>query len=352
MTRLEVRARRRLSPAFTLDVEFAFDFDAERPVAALFGPSGCGKSTTLALIAGLDAPDDGRIVLDGAPLADTSSGLRVAPERRAIGLVAQDGLLFPHLTVAGNLAYAERRRGGRASAPRDEILDVLALGPLLSRSPQTLSGGERQRAALARALVSGPRLLLLDEPVSALDETARWEALSLVERVTRRFAVPALFVSHQRAEVARIARQTARMEHGRVAACGETAAILAAVQEFGSIPNLFRLRCLGGDLAAIPNGAIVQLPRDGTKGEEVWCRLASGAIALDVLNAQSGTSARNRLAGRVVAIDESAGRVRVAIDAGIPLHADVTPDSARRLALRPGAAIACVFKVHAIEVLP
>jgi len=352
MTRLDVRARRRVSASFTLDVEFSFEFDAAQPVAALFGPSGCGKSTTLALIAGLEAIDDGRIVLDGVTLVDTSSRVRVPAEQRAVGLVAQDGLLFPHLTVAENLAYAERRRRGRPHAPRDEILDVLALTPLLARSVQTLSGGERQRVALARALVSGPRLLLLDEPVSALDETARWEALSLVERVTQRFAVPALFVSHQRAEVARIARQTARMDGGRIVTCGETATVLAAVDELGSIPNLFRARYADADRAVLAGGATIQLPRSGAPGEEVWCRLASGAIALDAVDAPGSTSARNHVAGRVVAIDETAGRVRVAVDVGVPLHADITPESARRLGIRPGAAIACVFKVHAVEVLP
>lgn len=352
MTRLDVRARCRLSDRFTLDVEFSFDFEAEQPVAALFGPSGCGKSTTLALIAGLVAPDAGRILLDDLPLVDTSLGVRVPPESRAVGLVAQDGLLFPHLTVAGNLAYAERRRRGRAHAPHEEIVDVLALGPLLTRSTHTLSGGERQRAALARALVSGPRLLLLDEPVSALDEAARWEALSFLERVTRRFAVPALFVSHHRAEVARIARQTARMSEGSIVTCGETVVVLAGVQETGSIPNLFRAVYTEADRAALAGGAMIELPRAGTAGEEVWCRLASGAIALAAVDDYAGTSARNRLAGRIVALEETGGRVRVAVDVGVPLHADVTPETARRLVLQPGRTIACVFKVHSLEVLP
>lgn len=216
MTRLEVAARRRLSPAFALDVEFALDLGPDRPVAALFGRSGCGKSTTLSLLAGLLAPDAGRIVLDGEVLADTSRGIDVPPERRGVGLVAQDGLLFPHLTVAGNLDYAERRRRGRPHAPREEVVEVLGLGGLLGRAPSTLSGGERQRAALARALLAGPRLLLLDEPVSALDEDARREALSLVDRVARRFGVPAIFVSHQRDEVARLAAVVVRMDAGRV----------------------------------------------------------------------------------------------------------------------------------------
>ncbi len=352
MTRLDVHARHRLSDHFALDLAFSFEFDPEQPVAALFGPSGCGKSTTIAMIAGLLRPDEGRILLDGVPLADTTHGIHVPTERRAVGMVAQDGLLFPHLTVAGNLAYAEKRRRGRAHASREEIVDVLALAPLLARSTQTLSGGERQRVALARALVSGPRLLLLDEPVSALDETARWEALSLLERVTRRFAVPALFVSHQRLEVARIARHTARMADGRVVACGETSQVLAGLREPGAIPNLFRAVYARGDHATIAGGATIQLPLPGTVGVEVWCRLSSGAIALGAVHDPAGASARNRVVGRVVAIEEASDRVRVAIDVGVALHADVTKESARGMSLRPGLPIACVFKVQALEVLP
>ena len=351
VTHLEVYARRRLSESFTLDLGFSFDFSADPPVAALFGPSGCGKSTTLSLIAGLVAPDSGTIVLDGVPLADTSRRVNVGPERRGVGLVAQDGLLFPHLTVERNLAYAERRRRGRPHAARAEIDDALALAPLRTRSVHTLSGGERQRVALARALLSGPRLLLLDEPVSALDDAARWEALSLIERVTRRFGVPALFVSHQRTEVARIARETARMADGRVVEQGETTAILAHTPQAGSIPNVFRVVYLAADRARISGGATIQLPRVGSTGEQVWCRLASGAIALAALTESGVSSARNHLTARVVAVEETTGRVRVAVDAGVVLHADVTPESARRLSLRPGVSVACVFKVHSMEVL-
>jgi len=352
MTSLACVARSRLSERFTLDVKFAFDFAPGRPIAALFGPSGCGKSTTLAMIAGLVTPDEARIVLDGIPLIDTAAGFYVPSESRAVGLVAQDGLLFPHLTVAGNLAYAERRTRGRAHAPRQEIVDVLALSPLLPRSTRTLSGGERQRVALARALLSGPRLLLLDEPVSALDEVSRWEALSFLERVAHRFAVPTLFVSHQRAEVARIAQQTARMDDGRIVTCGETSEILAKSDEPGSIPNLFRAVITIPGRAAIAGGATIELPSDKPFGGEVWCRLASGAIALSAIDEPETGSARNRLAGHVVTLEASGQRIRVAIDAGVTLHADVTRETARRLALRPGTPIACVFKVHSLEVLP
>ena len=267
-------------------------------------------------------------------------------------MVAQDGLLFPHLSVSGNLAYAEHRDHGRVHAPRDEIVEALELAPLLDRTPRTLSGGERQRVALARALLGGPRLLLLDEPESALDEAARWDALSLLERITRRFAVPTLFVSHQRLEVARIAEQTALMADGRIVTSGETATVLASTHETGSVPNLFRAVYADGDRATIDGGAMIQLPLPGPIGTEVWCRVASGAIALAPLGDGGNTSARNRLRGRIVSLDQTGGRVRAALDVGVALHADVTLETARRLGLVAGAPIACIFKVHSVEVLP
>jgi molybdate transport system ATP-binding protein len=351
MTRLEVALSRRLSPGFALDVAFAFDFDADARIAALLGPSGCGKSTTLALLAGLLAPDAGRVALDGEVLTDVGRGVRVPPERRGVGLVAQDGLLFPHLDVAGNLDYAERRARGRPRAARADVVEALRLGPLLTRGVAGLSGGERQRVALARALLAGPRLLLLDEPVSALDESARWEVLAFVEDVTRRFGVPALYVSHQRAEVARLAAQAARMDAGRVAAIGPTGDVLADSPEPGAVPNLFRATFVGpAGEARLDDGTRVALPKDGAEGSVVWCRLSSGAVTLRRAEG-AATSARNHLPGRVVALAAEALRVRVAVDAAVPLHADVTPAAVAELGLAPGVAVVCAFKSHSVEVL-
>jgi molybdate transport system ATP-binding protein len=352
MTRLDVSLRRTLSPTFSLDVRFAFDFDERRRIAALFGPSGCGKSTTLALLAGLLAADDGRAALDDDVLVDVDRGFSVPPERRGVGLVAQDGLLFPHLDVAGNLDYAERRARGRTHAARADVVEALRLAPLLSRAASGLSGGERQRAALGRALLCGPRLLLLDEPVSALDESARWEVLTFVEDVTRRFGVPALYVSHQRAEVARLAATTARMEAGRIVASGPTDDVLAGAQAPGAVPNLFRATFTGaGGLARSDDGCGLMLPAEGETGSVVWCRVSSGAIALQREASAAPTSARNRIAGRVVALSREALRVRVVVDAAVALHVDVTPAAAADLGLAPGVPVICTFKSHSIEVL-
>ncbi len=356
MTRIDVALRRAASAAFTLDVAFAMELAPERCVGALFGPSGCGKTTTLRLLAGLDRAEAGRIVVGDTVLLDTARGIDVPPHERAVGLVSQDGLLFPHLSVEGNLAYAERRSRGRPRPSRDDVIAALRLAPHLAAMPGTLSGGERQRAALARALLSGPRLLLLDEPVSALDDALRFDALALVEDVTRRFAVPAIYVSHRADEVVRLAATAAVLAAGRVVACGSPADVLSAGAA-GSVPNLFRVTFRGGapGTAALDDGTEVHVPADRQVGATAWCRLASGAITIELPGAAQQsmprTTARNHLRGRVIGVVRDALRVRLAIAAAVPLHADVTPEAASELGLAAGSEVVCTFKAHSVEIV-
>ena len=172
-----------------------FAFEADEGVTALVGPSGSGKTTTLHLIAGLLNPAQGRIALRGKPLVDTHGGFRVPPHRRRIGLVFQEYQLFPHLTVEGNLRYGyERRPGGRLDLVH--LIEVLELGSLLARFPATLSGGQKQRVALGRALASDPELLLLDEPVSALDNALKASVLQYLLRIREEYPIPMLLVTH------------------------------------------------------------------------------------------------------------------------------------------------------------
>jgi molybdate transport system ATP-binding protein len=226
--RLEVRLSRRVSPSFALDAAFVLDLSPGRPAAALVGPTGAGKSLLLAALAGAAPEGAGRLALDGEVLFDGAAGIRVPPERRGIGLVPQDGLLFPHLTVEGNLRFAAARSRGRPGPPVARIVEALDLGPLLRRAPATLSGGERQRAAMGRALASAPRLLLLDEPVSALDAAAGARALDLVDAVIREFRLPAILVTHRMDEARARCDAAVRLEEGRVVACGPAEAILGA----------------------------------------------------------------------------------------------------------------------------
>lgn len=229
MSRLSFACRYRHPSGFELDV--AFETDAR--VTALFGPSGCGKTSVLMLIAGLLWPQTGRIRLGDRTLADSGSKIFLAPERRSIGLVFQDHCLFPHLSVEENLRYGlRRRRRAQQRIEFDRVVETLELGELLRRAPRALSGGERQRVALGRALLASPDLLLLDEPLAALDEALKERILNYFERVVERWQIPLIYVSHNVAEVQRLAERVVVLDQGRVAAHGapgETLTLAAAI---------------------------------------------------------------------------------------------------------------------------
>jgi molybdate transport system ATP-binding protein len=196
------------------------DVEIEGQVIAIFGPSGAGKTSTLDLIAGLRKPRTAFIALDGAVLEDTAQGRRLAPQERGIGYVPQDGALFPHLSVMGNLGYGSRRTNGSALFSTEHVADVLEIAGLLRGSVGKLSGGEKQRVALARALLSQPRLLLLDEPLASLDEKLKSRGLDLLRRIQKEFAIPMLYVSHSREEIAAICDQVICLSEGRIARRG------------------------------------------------------------------------------------------------------------------------------------
>jgi len=214
MTMLAVDVKRTL-PNFTLEVAFSSD-----GTIALFGPSGSGKTTVANLIAGLVKPDAGRIVVNGDVLFDSTQRIDVPAHKRRIGYVFQEGRLFPHMSVARNLDYGRRMNGlPRDDNDHDRIVAMLNLGHLLTRRPGKLSGGERQRIAIGRALLSKPRLLVLDEPLASLDAARKAEILPYLERL-RAEKLPMIYVSHQPDEVRRIADHVVRLEGGRVAAAG------------------------------------------------------------------------------------------------------------------------------------
>ena len=210
--RLIAVAARHATGGFSLDV--AFESDAR--VLALFGPSGSGKTTLLNVIAGLIRPESGSVRIDGQVLTDTASGSFVPLHRRRVGYVFQDGRLFPHLSVRRNLSY------GRWFTPRaeryaraNEIVALLGLERLLDRKPLTLSGGEKQRVAIGRALLASPRLLLMDEPLAALDAARKAETLPYIERLRDELRIPVVYVSHSREEVDRLADEVIHLDAGR-----------------------------------------------------------------------------------------------------------------------------------------
>jgi molybdate transport system ATP-binding protein len=195
--------------AFTLDVDIRFD----RPVTALFGPSGAGKTTILDAIAGLRTPTAGSIAIAGRTLYNSTSAVNVPTHKRHIGYVAQDVALFPHMSVRRNVLYG-RRDGQKLSL--DAVTRMLEIENLLDRHVPQLSGGERQRVALARALMSAPELLLLDEPLAAVDVERRRRILPYIERVRDQLRVPIVYVTHDHAEAEQLADEVIVLEHGRI----------------------------------------------------------------------------------------------------------------------------------------
>jgi molybdate transport system ATP-binding protein len=208
---------------FTLDVDLQLP---DRGITALFGHSGCGKTTLLRAIAGLERAPGGRLVVSGEPWQDAD--IFIPPHRRALGYVFQETSLFPHLSVRRNLEYGMRRvPENERTLHWDEVIDWLGLAPLIRQQPHQLSGGQRQRVAIGRALLSSPRLLLMDEPLAALDASARAEILPYLDQLHHRLAIPVLYVSHAVDEVARLADHLLCLEAGRVAWQGAAADGLA-----------------------------------------------------------------------------------------------------------------------------
>ncbi|HVX15584.1 MAG TPA: ATP-binding cassette domain-containing protein [Pirellulales bacterium] len=228
MSWLEFDCRHRYPGGFELGIAFR----ADHPVVGLFGGSGSGKTTVLSVVAGALRPDQGCVTLDRRKLLDTRRGIDVAPQSRRVGMVFQDHLLFPHLSVERNLRYGLSRRG---TAERDvdfaRVVEVLELGDLLARLPRNLSGGERQRVALGRTLLAGPDALLLDEPLTALDQPLKERILVYLERVLAEWRLPTLFVSHVAADVRRLAEWVIVLEAGRLVGSGPPREVLPADAE-------------------------------------------------------------------------------------------------------------------------
>jgi molybdate transport system ATP-binding protein len=228
-----VRAPRFAAPARELSMlrvdiekqlgEFSLSaaFESEGRVTGLFGASGAGKTSLINIIAGLLKPDRGIIAVDGETLDDTAAHLHVPPYRRRIGYVFQDARLLPHLDVRQNLDYGRRmNKLSDDPAQRKRVTDLLDIGPLMDRRPGKLSGGERQRVALGRALLSKPRLLLLDEPLGSLDEARKVEILPYLVRLRDEGGIPMVYVSHDAAELRQLATQIVMLQRGRVTSFG------------------------------------------------------------------------------------------------------------------------------------
>ena len=214
------------------DFRLAARFETEARVTALFGPSGAGKTTIINMIAGLLAPDRGRIMYRGKLLFDAAGKVNLPPYRRRFGYVFQDGRLFPHLTVRGNLEYGRRMyRLKRDPGELERVVAMLDIAHLADRRPGKLSGGERQRVAIGRALLMRPQLLLLDEPLASLDAARKAEIMPYLERLRDEAGVPMIYVTHQAEDARRLASMVVRVEAGRVAAVGGLELLAANPQQ-------------------------------------------------------------------------------------------------------------------------
>ncbi|MDR7038653.1 molybdate transport system ATP-binding protein [Methylobacterium sp. BE186] len=330
-------------------------------LTALFGRSGSGKSTLIHLIAGLARPDRGRIVVGGETLLDTDRRLSVPVHRRRIACVFQEARLLPHLSVRGNLGYGRFFAGRRAGLGADlaSVIEMLGIGHLLDRRPAGLSGGETQRVAIGRALLAKPRLLLMDEPLAALDEARKAEILPYIERLRDEAGIPIVYVSHAVAEVARLANTVVVLEGGRVAATGPADTILRRAEllpaheaEAGALLDMVvEAHDLAGGVTRL-SGAAGQLavPHFGRPvGTPVRVRLP----ARDVLVATQrpvGLSARNMLAGRIAALTPMGDAVMVEIACGTTaIAARLTRASAQDLGLVPGLAVYAIVKSVALD---
>jgi len=343
---------------------FALDasFDLPTPgVVALFGRSGCGKSTLVNVIAGLLDADAGRVALDEIVLLDTERRICVPPERRRIGYVFQDARLFPHLSVAANLAYGKRRAPAQRYVNVDAIAGLLDLGPLMERRTHQLSGGERQRVAIGRALLSQPTLLLLDEPLASLDAARRDEVLPYLENLRDQLAVPMVYVSHNFDEVLRLASYVVLMESGKTVAQG-------GVGDMSLHPGVRSI--VGADaVGAIVDGTVMGIdPESGLMSVKlghgdlkvepvtaaVGARLRVQLLARDLIVATQAPvhlSVRNSLAGVIAAVTgDDAQSDLVSIDIGGALiMARVTKAATRELKLIAGLSVWALVKAVSLR---
>jgi molybdate transport system ATP-binding protein len=358
---------------FTLTVRW----ETSHAALGIFGPSGAGKTSILESIAGLRRAARGTIRVGGETWLDSSRGIVRPPERRGVGYVPQDGLLFPHRDVLGNILSGTRRAGrpGALRVDPERALEVLELGDLRHRDVSSLSGGERQRVALGRALCSGPALLLLDEPLGSLDQPLRRRILPYLLRIQKEFAVPTIYVSHEATEITLLSHEVLILEAGKEVARGRPQEIfidraIYPMARAGGFENLLTGRVVeaSGAVATVelePGMRVTVAAPDQVAGREVIVAARAEDFILAVYP-PTGLSAQNILAGEIREIRQpaandsssgeagAAGQVVVVVEVGrlaAPLLATITAQACRQLALAPGGRIHLVCKANSFHVL-
>jgi molybdate transport system ATP-binding protein len=357
--RLTVRIEKRIHATLCLDVDFTIGAGC----TVLFGRSGAGKTTLLRVIAGLEQPDRGVVSLDGRTLADVSRRVRLRLRDRQVGMMFQHDLLFPHLTVEQNVRFGLNRSDRATSARRlAEVAASCGIEPLLNRLPETLSGGERQRVGLARALAPRPRLLLCDEPLSALDLAARSEMIERLQVVQKSEPVPMLYVTHSPAEAIAIGSRLLLMRDGAIIDDGPPLDVLAKPRDWPTEPiadvrNLFHGQVASHDplagqtCIALDGGPTLIV---GYRNLAIGTSVSVSIRADDVLLARGvveGLSARNRIAGRIEQILPHDGEAEVIVRAGESRWiVSVVASAVDSLGLADGVEVVMILKARSCHV--
>ncbi|MEW6750490.1 MAG: molybdenum ABC transporter ATP-binding protein [Candidatus Latescibacterota bacterium] len=358
MSLLRLQVWRQLAH-FRLEV----DLTCRYPVTAVFGPSGAGKTSLLNMVAGLMRPDEGVIRIDDVCLFSSAEGIDLPPERRRIGYVFQDDLLFPHLSVEANLRYGYDRlpASGRRFDP-ERVVELLEVGPLLHRLPRHLSGGERQRVALGRALLASPRLLLMDEPLASLDQGLKSRIIPYLRHIRSDLGIPILYVSHSVAEILELTGQVVVLDQGRVAGHGDFFRLAHLPQvlpliEAQGIENVLQAEVVACDAHA----GVTRVRCCEREWKIPYCdrppgrRLFIGVRAEDVVLCRrrpEGLSVRNAVPGRIFGLSQAGTTHLVYVDVGVRMVVKVTPESASELGLAVGDDVVCLVKTHSIRIGP
>lgn len=361
--RLHVRAQKRLErqgEAFVLDVEFT----AEPGFTILFGASGAGKTTLLDCIAGLQTPDHGRIAVGEIGLFDSEKKLNRPLNKRSVGYLLQSLALFPHMTVEENVQYGLRDLPSSERERRTaEILKSFRIASLAGRRPGTISGGERQRAALARTLVTQPRVLLLDEPLTALDAATKSQIVADLRAWNRQREIPVLYVTHQREEVFALGERVIVLENGKVVTSGSPLDVLHR-------PELETIAQLAGFENILDASFVAGHPEQGTMTVRIgnselhlevpWSRinqsrsLRVGIRAGDILVSAAepvGLSARNVIRGKITRLERHHVMIIAKVDCGVELEVHLTPAGCAALELETGLMVWLVIKTYSCQVL-
>jgi molybdate transport system ATP-binding protein len=355
-----VKVRKRLRKDFELDLDITFSLG----ITILFGPSGAGKTTLLDCIAGLIRPDAGRIAIAESTLFDDMLRIDVPPQRRKVGYVFQDLALFPHLSVEGNVEYGlssldKRERKRRSTA----ILESFRIERLRSRRPGQISGGERQRVALARALVVDPAILLLDEPLAALDAVTKAKIVEDLRAWNQEHRIPVVYVTHSRDEVFALGERVIVLENGRPIAQGTPHQVMSAPQnetvaQLAGFENIFDATVVAahedrGTMACRLAGGNIELETPLVRaeaGSQLRVGIRAGDILLASLEPQ-GLSARNIFPGRVVALAQHDVIVAAKVDCGVEMEVHLTLAARDSLQLQPGRQVWLVVKTHSCHLM-